>query len=79
MDAGPARDKENLDKLGKLLSKEDRNREVVIYCGCCPFEHCPNVRPAFSLLMGMHFTHAKLLNLSHNIRVDWINKGYPVQ
>ena len=79
IEAGPSRDKENLDKLRKLLSKEDRNREVVIYCGCCPFEHCPNVRPAWSLLTEMHFTHAKLLNLSHNIKIDWIDHGYPVK
>lgn len=79
VETGPARDKENLDKLRKLLTKEDRNREVVIYCGCCPFEHCPNVRPAFALLMEMHFTHAKLLNLSHNIKIDWLDKGYPVK
>jgi hypothetical protein len=79
LEAGPTRDKENLDKLRKLVSKEDRNREVVIYCGCCPFEHCPNVRPAFALLMEMHFTHARLLNLSHNIKKDWIDQGYPIK
>jgi hypothetical protein len=79
IETGPGRDKENIDKLRKLLSKEDRNREVVIYCGCCPFEHCPNVRPAFSVLKEMHFTHPKLLNLSHNIKIDWIDHGYPVK
>jgi len=79
IEVGPTRDKENLDKLRKLVSKEDRNREVVIYCGCCPFEHCPNVRPAFALLMDMHFAHARLLNLSHNIKTDWIDRGYPVK
>jgi hypothetical protein len=78
-ETGPARDKENLEKLRKLLSKEDRNREVVIYCGCCPFDHCPNVRPAFGLLTEMHFTHPKLLNLSHNIKIDWIDHGYPIK
>jgi hypothetical protein len=79
METGAAHEKENLDKLKQLLSKEDRKREVVIYCGCCPFDRCPNVRPAFNLLMEMHFTHAKLLNLSHNIKMDWIDHGYPVK
>jgi len=50
----------------------------VIYCGCCPFEHCPNVRPAFQLLNEMKFTNQKLLNLSTNLKTDWIDKGYPV-
>lgn len=79
VDVGPGKDPQNLDKLKTLLEKEDRTREVIIYCGCCPFEHCPNVRPAFTLLTGMKFTHARLLNLSHNIKVDWIDHGYPVK
>ena len=47
---GPAKEKENLNELKKLLSKENKNRAIVIYCGCCPFKDCPNIRPAFSLL-----------------------------
>jgi len=78
-EVSPARDKANLEKLRSLLTKEDRNREVVIYCGCCPFDRCPNVRPAFSLLTELKFQHARLLNLSHNIKVDWIDHGYPVK
>ena len=79
VETGPAQKSQNLDSLKKLLQKEDRNREVIIYCGCCPFQHCPNVRPAFTLLNEMHFTHARLLNLSHNIKVDWLDHKYPVK
>ena len=79
VETGPAREQTNIDSLRALLAKQDRNKEIVIYCGCCPFEHCPNIRPAFTLLNTMHFTHARLLNLSHNIKVDWINHGYPVK
>jgi thiosulfate/3-mercaptopyruvate sulfurtransferase len=78
VEAGPANEAQNLDKLKKLVAKEDRKREVVIYCGCCPFIKCPNVRPAFSLLTSMKFTNLKLLNLAHNIKIDWIAQGYPV-
>lgn len=78
VDAGPAREQENLDHLKSLLSKEPRNREVVIYCGCCPFERCPNIRPAFTLLKQMKFKNARLLNLPHNLKTDWIDKGYPI-
>jgi thiosulfate/3-mercaptopyruvate sulfurtransferase len=77
VDIGPAKDTANLTRLRQLLATEKKGREIVIYCGCCPFEHCPNVRPAFSLLNELKFTHHKLLNLEHNIRVDWVNKGYP--
>lgn len=75
---GPAKEKNNLDNLTKLLSKEDRKKAIVIYCGCCPFKDCPNIRPAFSLLTKMKFINHKLLNLSTNLKVDWINHGYPM-
>lgn len=75
---GPAKEKENLNGLKKLLSKENRNREIVIYCGCCPFKDCPNIRPAFSLLTEMRFNNHKILNLPHNLKIDWINHGYPM-
>jgi hypothetical protein len=78
VETGPARDARNLDSLKRLLTREDRRRQVVIYCGCCPFKNCPNVRPAFSLLLSMGFKDPRLLDLSHNIKVDWIDKGYPV-
>jgi thiosulfate/3-mercaptopyruvate sulfurtransferase len=78
VEAGPARDARNLDSLKRLLTREDRQREVIIYCGCCPFKNCPNVRPAFSLLLSMGFKDPRLLDLPHNIKVDWIDKGYPV-
>lgn len=77
LDMGPAHEKENLEKLRQALSKLPTGTEVVIYCGCCPFEHCPNIRPAFALLNEMKFTHARLLNLEHNIHTDWVMKGYP--
>ena len=75
---GPAKEKENLKDLKKLLSKEDRKREIVIYCGCCPFNDCLNIRPAFSLLTEMKFTNRKLLNLPRNLKVDWIDHNYPM-
>ncbi len=75
---GPAKEKDNLKELKKLLSNEKKNRNIVIYCGCCPFKDCPNIRPAFSLLNTMKFVNHKLLNLSHNLKIDWINHGYPM-
>ena len=75
---GPARDKDNLEKFRSALSKLPKDADIVIYCGCCPFKNCPNVRPAFNLLSEMKFTNHKLLNLSHNLKTDWIDKGYPV-
>jgi hypothetical protein len=77
IDIGPAKEKENLQKLKEELAELSKGAAIVIYCGCCPFEHCPNIRPAFSLLNKMKFTNHQLLNLPKNIKVDWIDKGYP--
>ncbi|HXB94909.1 MAG TPA: hypothetical protein VNU70_07115 [Puia sp.] len=79
VETGAAHDNANLEKLRTQLSGVDRNKEVIIYCGCCPFKNCPNVRPAFNLLLSMHFTHPRLLDIPHNIRMDWIEHGYPVK
>lgn len=77
-DIGPVNKKENLNKLKQLLSEEKKDRNIVIYCGCCPFKSCPNIRPAFSLLNSMKFTKHKLLDLPHNLKVDWIDHSYPM-
>jgi len=76
---GPTGVEENLDKLKQRLTKLPKDKEVIIYCGCCPFRRCPNVRPAFELLKKMKFTKAKLLNLPNNLNDDWISKGYPME
>lgn len=76
---GPAGEKENLNKLKEKLSKLPKDADIIIYCGCCPFSRCPNVRPAFSLLNEMGFKNQKLLDIPHNIKTDWIDKGYPVE
>ncbi|HEY4289592.1 MAG TPA: rhodanese-like domain-containing protein [Puia sp.] len=78
IDIGPARDSNNINKLRVQLNKLPKDANIVIYCGCCPFVHCPNIRPAFTLLNEMKFVHPRLLNIEHNIKTDWIDKGYPV-
>ena len=54
-----------------------RSTNLVIYCGCCPMEHCPNVRPAFALLRDMGFTKLRILILPTSFEVDWADKGLP--
>ena len=74
---GMTNDAANLANLKKELGTLAKDTPVVIYCGCCPFEHCPNVRPAIAVLKELQFTHYKLLNLPKNLKTDWIDKGYP--
>ncbi len=78
VEIGPGGETKNINKLKAYLKNVSKDKEVVIYCGCCPFERCPNVRPAFKTLNDMGFKNAKLLNLSNNIKTNWIDKGYPM-
>lgn len=76
--AGPAEHADGIKNLKAFLKDVPKTKEVVIYCGCCPFTKCPNIRPAFKTLLSMGFKNPKLLNLSHNLKADWIDKGYPL-
>ena len=76
-DLGAASEPENLAKLKQELTNLPKDTAIVIYCGCCPFPRCPNVRPAIALLKEMNFTNFHLLNLPVSIKADWIDKGYP--
>lgn len=78
VDIGPAMEKENVEKLRAYLNDLPKDKEVVIYCGCCPFDRCPNIRPAFKLLNELGFKNAKLLDIPRNIKVDWLDKDYPI-
>jgi thiosulfate/3-mercaptopyruvate sulfurtransferase len=75
---GPARDPEGIAKLRKCVEKVPRTKEVVIYCGCCPFKDCPNVRPAFAELKKLGIKNLRVLEIPHTFGEDWVKKGYPV-
>lgn len=69
---------EGLAQLKSELKGKPKASPIVIYCGCCPFEHCPNVKPAFAMLQKLGYTNAKILNLPTSIKADWTDKGYPM-
>jgi len=75
---GAASEKTNLEAFKKALIGVPKKSTVVVYCGCCPFDRCPNIRPAFKLVKDLGFTNARLLNLPTNLKTDWISKGYPM-
>lgn len=78
IDTGASGEPEALENLREELQTIPKDTEIVLYCGCCPFDICPNIRPAFSLLNKNEFKNHQLLNLRDNIKVDWIDLGYPV-
>jgi rhodanese-related sulfurtransferase len=75
--AGPAREEEGLRHLRERVATLPRDAAIVIYCGCCPWSHCPNVAAAYAALRQLGFTHVKVLYIADNFGSDWLDKGYP--
>ena len=65
--------------LKKWAESLPRSTNLVIYCGCCPFEKCPNIRPAYSALSEMGFKKLRVLMIRTNFATDWVDHGYPIQ
>ncbi|MGD0304697.1 MAG: rhodanese-like domain-containing protein [Candidatus Acidiferrales bacterium] len=76
---GAAGKPEGLADLKSFAQPLPRDTNLVIYCGCCPLEKCPNIRAAFTALNDMGFTHLRVLLLPTDFNTDWITKGYPVE
>lgn len=76
--AGPAGKPEGVELLKRTLANIPKDGAIVLYCGCCPFERCPNVRPAFRMLREMGYSNVKLLVIPTNLHTDWVSKGYPI-
>ena len=77
--AGPGSKAEGIALLKAAVEKLPRDREIVIYCGCCPWDKCPNIQPAFDSLKQMGFTRVKALYIAENFKANWVDKGYPVE
>lgn len=77
--AGPASQEAGVKLLRDRVEKLPRTTFIVIYCGCCPWERCPNLGPAYKTLAEMGFTEVKALYLANNFGADWMNKGYAVE
>ena len=76
---GTASKEEGLAELKKWIATLPRSTDLVIYCGCCPFNRCPNIRPAYTALHEMGFTHVRVLVLPTSFAADWVEKGYPME
>lgn len=74
---GPASSDSGVRQLRKRVESLPRNKFIVIYCGCCPWSHCPNIKPADDALRAMGFTNVRVLHISDNFGADWVDKGYP--
>ena len=74
---GPASSETGVQQLRKRVDPLPRKTSIILYCGCCPWSHCPNVKPAFEALQAMGFTNVKVLYIADNFGANWVDKGYP--
>jgi len=75
---GPARNSNGIARLKTCLEGVAHSRAIVLYCGCCPWQECPNIRPAFEAVKAMGFKDVKVVHIEDNFGRDWAQKGYPV-
>lgn len=68
---------EGLAEIKSWAASQPRSVNLVIYCGCCPMDRCPNIRPAFTALRDLGFTKLRVLVLPTSFAVDWAERGFP--
>ena len=76
---GAASTEQGLAGLKSWAQSLPKSSNAVLYCGCCPLSHCPNLRPAFAAMRDMGFSNLRVLILPNDFNTDWIEKGYPVE
>ncbi|MDP1800643.1 MAG: rhodanese-like domain-containing protein [Bacteroidota bacterium] len=79
VDVGRATSVTGIEKIKSTVAMENKNRVVVVYCGCCSYASCPNIKPAYDALISAGFKNAKVLELPEGIKPDWVAKGYPME
>lgn len=76
---GPGSQPEGLARLKARVARLDPKTPIVLYCGCCPWNRCPNVGAAYQLLSDLGFTQVRVLYFASNFGTDWVAKGYPTE
>ena len=76
---GPGSREDGIASLRAAVNDLPRDRAIVLYCGCCPWGDCPNMRPAFKAVSELGFTNVRALYITKNLDTDWVGEGYPVE
>ncbi|HEX7077104.1 MAG TPA: rhodanese-like domain-containing protein [Candidatus Eisenbacteria bacterium] len=76
---GPGSKPEGVRAMKAAMADIPRDRPVVLYCGCCPWNDCPNVRAAFRAARELGFEKLRLLYLPKSLKQDWIDHGFGVE
>lgn len=77
--AGPGNKPEGLELLKSTVASIGKDREIILYCGCCPWDQCPNMKPAVALLRQLGYKNVKAVLIEKNFAANWVQMGYPVE
>ena len=75
--AGPGSQAAGIQSLENTVASLPKDKQIILYCGCCPWNRCPNIGPAYKRLHDLGFTNVNVLYIANNFGEDWVNKGYP--
>jgi len=70
---------DGIQALKHAVEGVSRDKQIVLYCGCCPCKDCPNIRAAFRAVQEWGFNNIKALYILTNFQKDWIAKGFPIE
>lgn len=76
---GPGNRRDGIARLERALATIPPDAPVILYCGCCPWQDCPNVRPAFAAAKATGHTNLRVLHVTGNLERDWIQRGLPAE
>ena len=76
---GAGSDESGRQALRDRVKNVPKKQFIVLYCGCCPWSHCPNVHPAYKELFDLGFRNVKVLFIANNLGTDWVDRGYPTE
>jgi rhodanese-related sulfurtransferase len=74
---GAASDAKGLTALRHRVAKLSKEDAIVIYCGCCPWPHCPNIAAAYDALQQLGFKNVKVIYIADDFGSNWVDKGFP--
>ena len=75
--AGPGASPAGLETLRKAAAAVPKSKTIVLYCGCCPWEKCPNMEQPWRLLVAAGFADVRVLYIPTNFGRDWVGMGHP--
>jgi len=74
---GAASEEDGVKALRQRVAKLPKDSAIVIYCGCCPWNKCPNIAAAYDALQDLGFRNVKVIYIADDFETNWVDQGFP--